>query len=97
MKISVDDNHLYTLSETQKKVIKDYLHEDIFEEDMKRRLQWVLMHLYDQAFKIMKDQWEPRLKDNGVAMIPTDSDAFAQLVFSQPQYKSRKERDQKPA
>jgi len=95
MKISVDDNHLYTLSETQKKVIKDYVHEDIFEEDMKRRLNWVLMHIYDQSFKRIKNEWEPKLKASGVAMIPTDNDAFAQLVFSHPEYKNRKQRDQR--
>jgi len=95
MKISVDDKEVFSLSETQKKVIKDYVHEDIFDDDMKRRLKWVLGHLYDEAFKRIKSEWEPKLKDNGIAMIPTDPDQFAELVFTQQNYKSRKQRDLK--
>lgn len=93
MKISVDNIELYSLNEIQKKVIKDYVHEDIFENDMKRRLHWVLNHLYDQAFKILKEQWEPKLKASGIKMIPTDNDEFAQMVFNHSDYKSRKQRD----
>ena len=40
-----------------------------------------------------KKEWEPKLSAKGVASLPTDRDAFAQLVFSQPEYKSRKVRD----
>lgn len=92
MKISVNDVELYTLSEVQKKVIKDYVREDIFDEDMKRRLKWVLMHLYDQAFIKLKKEWDTKLVVAGITSIPTDKDAYAQLVFAQPTYKSRLER-----
>ena len=44
MKIKVDNVDLFELTETQKKVIKNEIHADIFDEDMKRRLNWVLMH-----------------------------------------------------
>lgn len=93
MKISVDDKELYMLSETQKKVIKDYVHEDIFDEDMKRRLHWVLTHLYEQAFKQLKESWDQKLIENKVKTVPTDPDEYAELVFKQTNYKSRKQRD----
>lgn len=93
MKISVNDNELFTLNEIQKLVIKDYVNEDIFEEDMKRRLQWVLMHLYEESFKKLKNEWDQKLMDNGIEMIPTNKDAYAKLVFSQPSYRSRKDRE----
>lgn len=93
MKISVDNVDLFELSETQKSVIKDYVHEDIFEEDMKRRVQWVITHLYEQSFKKLKNEWDSKLASNGVSMIPTDPDAYATLVFSQNNYKSRKQRE----
>ncbi len=93
MKISVDNKDLFTLSETQKKVIKDYLHEDIFEDDMRRRLHWVLTHLHDEAFKRLKAEWEPKLLANGVKSFPADPEEFAELVFKQPQYKNRKQRE----
>lgn len=95
MKISVNDTELFTLTETQKKVIKNDISEDIFDNDMKRRLNWVLMHKYEQCFKRLKQEWDPKLKANGVTSIPLDEDAYAQLVFAQPNYKSRTQRDSK--
>lgn len=92
MKISVDDQELYALSETQKRVIQNDIHDDEFDQDMKRRLQWVLNHKYERCLERMKNEWMPKLK-NRVASVPTDDDAFAQLVMSQPEYKSRKQRD----
>lgn len=53
------------------------------------------MHKYEQCFDRLKKEWEPKLKAAGVAMIPTDNDAFAQLVFSQSGYKNRKVREDK--
>jgi hypothetical protein len=93
MKISVDDKEVFSLSETQKSVIKNDISHDVFDEDMKRRLQWVITHKYENCFERLKKEWEPKLAASGVAMIPTDKDAFAELVFSHPEYKSRKQRD----
>jgi hypothetical protein len=93
MKVSVDDKELFTLSDTQKRVIMDNVRSEIFEEDMKRRLQWVLMHKYEQCYEDLKKEWDPKLKNDGVAMIPLNPDAYAQLVFSRPSYMSRSERD----
>jgi|SRR5712671_2101721 len=93
MKISVDSQELYTLSETQKNVIKNDIHEDIFDADMKRRLYYILHHKYEQCFMRLKAEWEPKLKAKGIAMLPTDEEAFATLVFSQPEYQDRKKRD----
>jgi len=93
MKIKVDNVDLFELTETQKKVIKNEIHADIFDEDMKRRLNWVLMHKYQNCFKKLKSEWDDKLVQNGVRMIPTDPDEYAQLVFSQPNYKDKKNRD----
>jgi hypothetical protein len=90
MKISVNDVELFTLSETQKKVLKNDIHADEFDADMKRRLEWVLMHGYEQCFKKLKETWEPKLKAAGVASVPTNDDAFAELIFARPEYKDRK-------
>lgn len=93
MKISVNDQELYTLSDTQKKVIMHDIPTELFDADMKRRLQWVLTHKYDEVFKRLKSEWDPLLAANGVKMIPTDPDEYAQLVFSQPNYRDRSMRD----
>ena len=93
MKISVNDIVLFELTETQKNVMKNVISADIFEEDMKRRLQWVLTHAYEEWFKMLKEEWDQKLPSLGVTSVPTDKDAYAQLVFAQPCYKCRKTRD----
>lgn len=93
MKISVNDQELFTISATQEKVIKDYINSDIYENDMKRRITWVINEIHKEAFKRLRDTWEPKLIANGVTSIPTDKDALAQLIFSQPDYKDRSARE----
>jgi len=93
MKIIVDGQDLFELSETQKKVIKNDIKEEIFDADMKRRIKWVLEHKYERCFERLKKEWEPKLAASGVKSIPTNKDAFAELVFSQPEYKNRSARD----
>lgn len=89
MKISVNDIKLYELNETQKKVICNDIASSLFDEDMKRRLKWVLMHKYEQCFKKLHEEWMPILAQR-MDSVPTDKDKFAQLVFSQPDYKCRR-------
>jgi hypothetical protein len=93
MKISVNDTEIFTLSETQKKVIQNDIHEDIFDQDMKRRLQYILIHKYERCFARLKAEWDIKLAQNGVDMIPTDPEKYSQLVFSQSNYMDRKSRD----
>src|SRR5262249_53328235 len=93
MKISVDDVELFTLTESQKRVIQDNVPSEIFDADMKRRLQWILMHKYEECFKEFKHKWDVALRDNGVSMIPTDPEEYADLVFAQPNYKNRSARE----
>ena len=92
MKISVDNDPLFELNKTQKKVLKNEIHDDIFLEDMKRRLQWVIMHKYSTCFEALRKEWMPKLAQRH-ASVPTNPDEFAELVFSQPDYKSRKQRE----
>lgn len=93
MKISVNDQELFTLSETQKQVIQNDIHVEMFDADMKRRLQWILMHKYEECFKDLKKEWDDKLAKNGIKMIPTDPEEYAQLVFAQPNYKDRAARE----
>lgn len=93
MKISVDDKDLFVLTDTQKKVICNEIPDEIFEEDMKRRLQWVLMHKYENCFNRLKNEWDQKLAAAGYKSIPTDADEYAELVFKQPSYNSRSQRE----
>lgn len=93
MKVTIDGQDLFELTEIQKKVLKNDIKEEIFEEDMKRRVFYIVNHKYEQSFKRLKKEWEPKLAKAGIESIPTNKDAFAQLVFSQPDYKDRSTRD----
>ena len=93
MKVKVDDKALYTLTDIQKKVIQNEIPSEIFEEDMKRRLFWVINHKYEQCFKKLKQEWDSKLEAAGVESIPTNKDAYAELVFKQKNYKNRSKRD----
>lgn len=93
MKISVDGQELFELTDIQCKVIQYDVQQEIFEEDMKRRLQWVLMHKYEHCFERLKKEWDQKLAADGVSMIPTNPDAYVELVMSQPTYMSRSQRD----
>jgi hypothetical protein len=93
MKISVNDQELFTLTETQKKVIQNDIQSEIFDDDMKRRLQYILNHKYEECFKRLKNEWEPKLASSGVKYIPTDRDEFSDMVFAHPEYRNRSQRD----
>ena len=97
MKISVNDKHLFELSEIQKKVICNDIDQDIFDKDIKRRWHYVLTHKYARCFARLKQEWDSKLAANGVEAVPTNADAYAQLVFAQPNYKCRKTRDAESA
>lgn len=97
MKISVDNIDIFELSDTQKRVIQNDIQSEIFEDDMKRRLQYILMHKYERCFERLKQEWDSKLAANRVQMIPTDRDAYAQLVFAQPNYKNRSQREKEAA
>ena len=93
MKISVNDIELFTLTPIQKQVIANDINVDLLDEDMKRRLKYILMHKHEQCQKRLKAEWDSKLIANGVVSVPTDPDAYAALVFAQPNYKDRKARD----
>lgn len=93
MKISVNDVELFTLSETQKLVIANDILSSELDADLKRRLKWSLESKYDACYKRLFNEWFPKLADRGIQSIPTDKDAFAQLVFSQEDYLDREGRD----
>lgn len=94
MKISVNEEELFTLSEIQKKVIQNDIPTEIFEDDMKRRLKWVLLdEKYTKCMQRLRKEWEPIFKSEGTKMLPTDDDKFAQLVFAHPKYKNRSQRE----
>lgn len=96
MKIQIDGVDIFELSDVQKKVIQNDIPSEIFEEDMKRRLKWVLLdEKYAKCIDRLKKEWVPILAKR-MDSIPTDDEKLANLIFSQPDYKCRSDRDKQP-
>jgi hypothetical protein len=93
MKILVDNDVLFEINDTEKKILADTLFMEELEAELRQKIQWIIAQELTRSFKKLKDDWEPKLAAAGVTMIPTDKLAFAELVFSQPEYKSRSERE----
>ena len=93
MQIKVNDKIVYELTDTQKLVIQNDIPSEIFDEDMERRAGYIIKHKYERCFERLKKEWEPKLKLER-SSLPTDDDAFSQIVFAHPDYKSRSIRDE---
>ena len=93
MKVLIDNEVLFEINETQKKVFEDAIFTEEIDEVLKGLIKWVVSHNYDEIFKRFKAEWEPKLEASGLKMIPTDKEEFAKLVFTQPDYKSRSQRE----
>jgi len=93
MKFYLENKLIFELNGTKQRVLKHDIFEQGFEEELMRMIEWVITHNYEQTFKKLKDQWQPKLKELGVEMIPTDDDRLAELIFKHPEYKSRSQRE----
>lgn len=94
MKISVNDQEVYTLAEWEKDVIKNDIDADNFDADMKRRLKWVLSHKVEQCYARFEKEWLEKLRnDPAVTSIPKSKADFIAMVKSRPDYKDRKAKD----
>lgn len=94
MKVFLDNKEILVISDTMLKTILNDISEDIM-DDIEGRIIWVITHKYKQCFSRLKAEWDPKLASRGIEMIPTNKEKYAELVFSQPDYKSRTEREQK--
>lgn len=92
MKIKVNDEEVFELNEVKQKVIKNEINADEFEDDIKRRVRYIVEHKYEKCLQRLKDEWIPKLKAKGHQSIPLDDDEFCSLVFSDTEYKDKKQK-----
>lgn len=94
MKLQVDGKQVLELAEWQKSVIKNDMPEEIFQEDMERRVRWIIQEKFDRCWERFEKEWIERLRnDPSVKNIPLDRQEFTTLVLSRSDYKSRSERE----
>lgn len=94
MKISVNDVELFTLSENQKKVLSYDISSEVLDSDLKRRLQWILMHKHEKVMHQLKKDWVPKLIERGLTAVPVNDEELSKLIFAQEDYVDRLSKDQ---
>jgi len=94
MQIKVNNKQVLELSQIQKQIIMNDIDEDEFDADMERRVAWILTHKLEQCYDRLKKEWEPKLIAGGATSLPVNPEAFSQLVFAHPEYKSKKQKKQ---
>lgn len=93
MEIKIDDKIVLTLSDTQVKILMHDISSDIFEEDIARRLKFIIMEKYQACVKRIRQEWEPKLKELGKKTIPLDEEKFCEIVFECKGYADKKTRE----
>jgi len=96
MKVSVNcacSDKLFELTDIQKQVICNDIPDEELDTDLKRRLEYILMHKYERCMERLEKEWVPKLVAAGATSIPTAKDALAEMIFAHPQYKNRSTRD----
>jgi len=73
MKILMEDELIYELSEIQKRVIKNDIPEEIFDEDMARRCKYWAEVAQDKHCHMNRTHFEHKAKEQGLKTIPTDN------------------------
>jgi len=92
MKIYLDNELVFEITETMEKVLCNEMLASEFKDEVKRRLRYSIENRYEVSFGELKAQWEPKLAQR-MDSIPTNPEKFAALVFSQPDYKDRETRE----
>ena len=92
MKVYINSELILELKEIHQKVIQNDVLSEKFDEDMKRRVQYVLTHKYERCLERLKKEWLPKLSER-MDTIPTNNDQLCELIFSQPDYKNRSQRE----
>lgn len=91
LKLKINDKEILNITDTMLKVLGNDLLE--VPQEVERRAIWAIMSKYDACFARLQAEWLPKLSSRNIESIPTNKDKFAELVFSQPDYKSRSERE----
>jgi len=86
MKFYVDQTQVLELDQTQSKIIQNNIPQALFTADMERRVAWVITEKLNTSFDSLFAHWLPILQQR-YESLPSNKNAFAELVFAQPDYK----------
>ncbi len=90
MKINVDGQELLEIGERDMEVLKYVLVSEFLDDDLKRRIKWVVEHKIERCYERFKDDWMVKLEeDPAVTSIPINVKDLFDMVKVRPDYKDR--------
>lgn len=87
MKIMCGDTEVCVLEKHHIDLLQSEIPSSVFEEDIHRRVNHIVMHKYNKVYKRFFDKWINKLVANGVTSIPTGEKEFIELVMARSDYK----------
>jgi len=90
--VSVDGEEAFKILSIKRKLIREATSTKDCYSWCVDKMKFVLLHKYERCMQRLRQEWEARLAAKGFSSVPSDDDEFANLVFSQPDYKNRSER-----
>lgn len=94
MKFKFFEETIYEVQDWERKVLEHDLMSEGLEEDMKRRVGYIISHKIEQCYKRFKEEWEEKLKaDPAVKSIPLHPKDFVLMVTARSDYKNRSQKE----
>lgn len=94
MKVKVDDEIILEIKEWHLKLLKNDIYEEILEDDIKRRIKWIIEHKLERCFGRFQEEWLEKLRnDSSINSIPTSKEDFVNLVTARKDYKNRSQKE----
>jgi len=86
MKFYVDSVCVLELSPVQEQILLSGIPADVFLPTMEQKVVWVINQGITGSFDNLFNKWLPILQTR-YDSVPSNRDKFAELIFSQPDYK----------
>ncbi len=93
MKIFIDDEQVYELTDDQLDIFKHKLPEAEIKNDIVRCIMWRIDAILEEEVNIIKNTYTPILIGKGLTAIPVNSEELLTLIKQDPDYKDRDTRD----
>lgn len=92
MKIQIDGQEIFEIDETQQKVLSCFIRRDQLLSHIKESVKWNIESLCLSSVSNLKKEWLPHLFKRYTS-IPTGDEELLNLIFSQPDCKSKEQKD----
>lgn len=93
MKIKIDDEVIYELSDNAINCLHYYINSDTSSSIIKDTIIWAISSYFDGYKDKIKDEWIPILFKR-VSHIPTNESELLDLIRSQPDYLTKKQKEE---